>query len=404
MRGASPSISPAVNSRPQAWNGAARSLNYPTDSCLRRSSVNGYAGAIDLLAAFRPDAHGTETLAGVRVTGHRETPGLGDFIDTARSPWILQFGARRPERVDAVTGATVTSEAVKRGVLALLQTARSQPSSDVSGSSRSSLARLTSGTKTDPPAMVRWQCRTSGWKQVNERRHLRNRRHRAQSGLGATAGSVPAAGRQQQPRQRARSGAGQRFRDARFEPDDLAAAPPDTRGGAAAVFRARHRHLHHAQRAAAGSPCLRALPSHRALHSDHRLQLHDSRPHRGLRQPAAARQGGTGCAGHRLRFRHRADRAGRRARTARQRHAVRRHGTTVRACGRRLDRRGRTGRRVAGGADAPGAFILAGLCWALPTGLGPASRASLERPSLVVPEAGRARREQGETEPESSSA
>ncbi len=110
---------------------SSEELELPNGFVLRRSSVNGYAGAIDLLAAFRPDAHGTETLAGVRVTGHRETPGLGDFIDTARSPWILQFGARRPERVDAVTGATVTSEAVKRGVLALLQTARSQPSSDV---------------------------------------------------------------------------------------------------------------------------------------------------------------------------------------------------------------------------------------------------------------------------------
>ena len=61
----------------------------------------------------------TDALAGVRVTRHRETPGLGDFIDTARSPWIHQFSDKLPDEVDAVTGATITSEAVKRGVSAL---------------------------------------------------------------------------------------------------------------------------------------------------------------------------------------------------------------------------------------------------------------------------------------------
>ena len=94
---------------------------------LRRGTVNGYAGAIELLAAFRPTAGGIGSLAGVRVTRHRETPGLGDFVDTAKSTWILQFANRRPDRVDAVTGATITSEAVKRGVLALLQTTEPRP-------------------------------------------------------------------------------------------------------------------------------------------------------------------------------------------------------------------------------------------------------------------------------------
>ena len=101
------------------WDGDR--LDLPNGVRLRRSSVNGYAGEIEFLAAFRPDRDGTGALAGVRVTGHRETPGLGDFIDTARSPWILQFSDRSPEDVDAVTGATITSEALKRAVSGLLQ-------------------------------------------------------------------------------------------------------------------------------------------------------------------------------------------------------------------------------------------------------------------------------------------
>ena len=109
---------PTANLR---WDGDR--LELPDGVRLQRSSVNGYAGKIEVLAAFRPGRDRSDALAGVRVTGHRETPGLGDFIDTARSPWIFQFSERMPDEVDAVTGATITSEAVKRGVSALLETA-----------------------------------------------------------------------------------------------------------------------------------------------------------------------------------------------------------------------------------------------------------------------------------------
>ena len=100
------------------WDGDR--LDLPDGVRLQRSSVNGYAGEIEFLAAFRPGRHNSGAIAGVRVIRHRETPGLGDFIDTAHSPWILQFSDRPPNQVDAVTGATITSEAVKRGVSALL--------------------------------------------------------------------------------------------------------------------------------------------------------------------------------------------------------------------------------------------------------------------------------------------
>ncbi len=83
---------------------------------LMRGTVAGYAGDIGLLAAF----DGRQQLIGVRVTKHNETPGLGDFIDVQRNPWILQFGERPPASVDSVTGATITSLAVQRGIRQLL--------------------------------------------------------------------------------------------------------------------------------------------------------------------------------------------------------------------------------------------------------------------------------------------
>ena len=107
---------PTANLR---WDGDR--LELPDGVRLQRSSVTGYAGEIEFLVAFRPDRNSLGALEGVRVTSHRETPGLGDFIETARSPWIHQFSDNLPGEVDAVTGATITSEAVKRGVAALLQ-------------------------------------------------------------------------------------------------------------------------------------------------------------------------------------------------------------------------------------------------------------------------------------------
>ena len=75
------------------------------------------------------------TLIGVRVTEHRETPGLGDYIDPKKDknrkrPWITQFDGlsldNPPERewkvkkdggrFDSVAGATVSPRAVVKAV------------------------------------------------------------------------------------------------------------------------------------------------------------------------------------------------------------------------------------------------------------------------------------------------
>lgn len=87
---------------------------------------NGYNGSINLLTGVYRDG----TLAGVRVVKHRETPGLGDAIETSRSDWILDFSGKSlgqpPEKqwkvqrdggqFDQFTGATITPRAVVKAV------------------------------------------------------------------------------------------------------------------------------------------------------------------------------------------------------------------------------------------------------------------------------------------------
>jgi electron transport complex protein RnfG len=104
----------------------ARRHGRPVAAVLSPVAPDGYNGAIRLLAAIRADG----TLAGVRVIGHRETPGLGDFIDADKSGWILGFDGRSlndpPESrwkvkrdggdFDQFAGATITPRAVVKAV------------------------------------------------------------------------------------------------------------------------------------------------------------------------------------------------------------------------------------------------------------------------------------------------
>ena len=48
---------------------------------------SGYAGEIKLMLGVDP----TGKVLGVRVLAHKETPGLGDKIDTKKTDWILKF-------------------------------------------------------------------------------------------------------------------------------------------------------------------------------------------------------------------------------------------------------------------------------------------------------------------------
>ncbi len=100
----------------------ARFQGDPVAVVLEPVAHDGYSGDIRLLIAIAPDG----TVLGVRAVAHRETPGLGDFIDARRSDWIERFtgkSSRQPPlaawrvrkdggEFDQYTGATITSRAV----------------------------------------------------------------------------------------------------------------------------------------------------------------------------------------------------------------------------------------------------------------------------------------------------
>jgi electron transport complex protein RnfG len=109
----------------------ARRDGQPVAVILRFAAVNGYNGPIHLLAGIEADG----SLAGVRVTAHRETPGLGDAIEVERNDWIRSFEGRslrspRPPgwgvrrdggEFDQFTGATITPRAVVEAVRLALE-------------------------------------------------------------------------------------------------------------------------------------------------------------------------------------------------------------------------------------------------------------------------------------------
>lgn len=98
---------------------------------LPATAPDGYNGRIRLLVGVRPDG----TLLGVRVTGHRETPGLGDKVETRKSDWITRFtglSLQQPAPLrwkvrkdggefDQFTGATITPRAVVSAVYRTLR-------------------------------------------------------------------------------------------------------------------------------------------------------------------------------------------------------------------------------------------------------------------------------------------
>ena len=85
-------------------------------------NVNGYTGEIRVLALWRAQKDKAPILT-LRVLQHSETPGIGDFIDHARDPWITQWDGQTGATygaIDNVSGATVTSNAIKRAAAAAL--------------------------------------------------------------------------------------------------------------------------------------------------------------------------------------------------------------------------------------------------------------------------------------------
>lgn len=104
----------------------ARKDGRPVALIMRVVAPQGYSGAIHLLVGINADG----TIAGVRAREHNETAGLGDYIDTSRSDWILAFDGRAigdpplqqwavmrdGGAFDQFTGATITPRAVVKAV------------------------------------------------------------------------------------------------------------------------------------------------------------------------------------------------------------------------------------------------------------------------------------------------
>ncbi len=89
-----------------------------------RGQEEGYSGLITYLIGVDLDG----VIKGVRVISHTETPGLGDKIELAKSPWVLSFNDRSLENTsvwavkkdggdfDQFSGATITPRSVVRGI------------------------------------------------------------------------------------------------------------------------------------------------------------------------------------------------------------------------------------------------------------------------------------------------
>ena len=109
----------------------ARLQNKPSVLVLEAVAPDGYSGKIALLVAIRDNGE----VAGVRVVAHKETPGLGDYIEVTRSNWIKGFDGTSLEKYknadwkvkkdggqfDYMAGATITPRAVVKAVHNTLQ-------------------------------------------------------------------------------------------------------------------------------------------------------------------------------------------------------------------------------------------------------------------------------------------
>lgn len=117
----------------------ARKGGEPAALVFEAAAPDGYSGRIGLILAVRTSGASNELVA-VRVTEHKETPGLGDYIDPRKDknkdhPWIKQFDdqgfAKLPVEQWRVkkdgghfeqrSGATISARAVTNAVARALK-------------------------------------------------------------------------------------------------------------------------------------------------------------------------------------------------------------------------------------------------------------------------------------------
>ncbi|MGR3808489.1 electron transport complex subunit RsxG [Pasteurella testudinis] len=97
-----------------------------TAYAIKAVTNQGYSGRIEILVGISVDG----TVLGVRVLEHKETPGLGDKIETAKGDWIYAFDQqpftldnqsqwavkKDGGKFDQFAGATITPRAVVNAV------------------------------------------------------------------------------------------------------------------------------------------------------------------------------------------------------------------------------------------------------------------------------------------------
>jgi len=123
----------------------------------------GYSGAIKMLVGINIDG----TLAGVRIISHKETPGLGDVMETEKSDWVFGFNGKslhspteknwKVKRdggvFDQFTGATITPRAVVQAVhLCLVYFDRHKK--DLLAQSKKQITRSTPKNKSDSDTIL----------------------------------------------------------------------------------------------------------------------------------------------------------------------------------------------------------------------------------------------------------
>jgi electron transport complex protein RnfG len=98
----------------------------PVAALFAVTARDGFAGPIRILVGVEFNGR----VSGVRVLRHRETPGLGDYIEPERSDWIFQFEDRSigdPVATqwaiksdggdfDQLTGASITPRAIIKAI------------------------------------------------------------------------------------------------------------------------------------------------------------------------------------------------------------------------------------------------------------------------------------------------
>jgi electron transport complex protein RnfG len=108
-----------------------RLKDQPSIAVMQVIAPDGYSGKISLIISIRSDGK----VGGVRVMSHKETPGLGDYIEIAKNKWISVFDGKSLDdpkdsdwkvkkdsgSFDYMAGATITPRAVVKAVHKTLQ-------------------------------------------------------------------------------------------------------------------------------------------------------------------------------------------------------------------------------------------------------------------------------------------